>query len=72
MVREQKHVRKPHHSTAFVLLVTIFVAVFLVILTFAAIYYSGIRYLKKDFDDGSYIKFLGKVDETGTPISGTL
>ena len=49
--------RKKHRSTAFVVTTAFLVSVFFVIVTFVAIYISGIRYLKKSFDDGSYIKF---------------
>ena len=56
--------RKKHRSTAFVVTTAFLVSVFFVIVTFVAIYISGIRYLKKSFDDGSYIKF----DETAAVI----
>ena len=72
MVREQKHAKSPRHSVGYILMVTFLLSVFLVILTFAALYFSGIRYLKKNFDDGSYVKFLGKVDDFGAPVSGKL
>lgn len=72
MVNGMKYKRKKHYSTAFVITVTLLVSVFLVIVTFLGIYLSGIRYLKKSFNDGSYIKFFGKVDKDGYPISGKL
>ena len=64
--------RKKHRSTAFVVTTAFLVSVFFVIVTFVAIYISGIRYLKKSFDDGSYIKFFGRVDSEGFPVSGRL
>mgnify|MGYP004553693093 CR=1 FL=1 len=69
---ETRYRQKKHHSTAFVVTTTFLVAVFLVIVTFVAIYMSGIRYLKNGFDDGSYVKFFGKVDKEGFPVSGKL
>ena len=64
MVKDMKG-RKKHRSTGFVLGITFFVAVFLVIATFVVLYACGFRYLKKDFSDGSSVKFVGKVDGDG-------
>ena len=56
-------------------------SVFLTILVIAAIavgaaaagiYYSGIRYIKMNTEDGGTVKFFGRVDSEGDPMTGKL
>lgn len=59
--------RKKHRSTAFVVTTAFLVSVFFVIVTFVAIYISGIRYLKKSFDDGATSSFSAGLTVRASP-----
>ena len=59
-------------STAQILIITLVIAAVAVGAVFAAIWFSGLRYIKKDYDDGSFIKFFGIVDDNGEPMTGRL
>ncbi|MBP3917663.1 MAG: hypothetical protein J6I50_00650 [Clostridia bacterium] len=63
---------KKHLSTAQILLYTLIAALVCVILVFAAIYASGLRYIKLNTEIGGYVKFFGTVDSTGNPFKGDL
>ena len=65
-------VKKKYRSAGFIIFSTLIAAVALVIVTLIVIYSLGYRYLKKDFSDGRYIKFVGKVDGNGSPVAGRL
>ena len=59
-------------STASILLVIFIFAVLAVIAVFVVAWNMGIRYLKVEYDDGSFIKFFGRVDDHGDPYTGKL
>ncbi len=63
---------KKHLSTAQILLYTFIVALICVILVFAAIYASGLRYIKLNTEIGGYVKFFGTVDGQNNPYKGDL
>ena len=63
---------KKHLSTAQILLYTFIAAVICVIAVFAAIYASGLRYIKLNTEIGGYVKFFGTVDADGNPYRGDL
>ena len=63
---------KKHLSTAQSLLYTFIAALICVVLVFAAIYASGLRYIKLNTEIGGYVKFFGTVDADGNPYRGDL
>ncbi|MBQ8576530.1 MAG: hypothetical protein IJ449_00965 [Clostridia bacterium] len=63
---------KKHLSTAQILLYTFIAALICVVLVFAAIYASGLRYIKLQTEIGGYVKFFGTVDGEGNPYKGDL
>ena len=72
MVNGVKTGHRRRRSPAFIILTTVLSALFLVALSFLIIYMSGIRYLVMDTGSDSYIKFFGRVDSDGHPVSGNL
>ena len=71
MTNEIKYSKKKHRSPAKTIGFAALIAVGLLIITFIVIYAMGYRYMKADTENG-YIKFFGKVNGSGTPVSGTL
>ena len=63
---------KKHLSTAQILLYTFIAALICVVLVCAAIYASGLRYIKLNTEIGGYVKFFGTVDADGNPYRGDL
>ncbi len=63
---------KRHLSTARILLYTFIAALICVIIVFAAIYASGLRYIRLNTEIGGYVKFFGTVDGEGNPYKGDL
>ncbi len=63
---------KKHLSTAQILLYTFIAALICVVLVFAAIYASGLRYIKLNTEIGGYVKFFGTVDGQNNPYKGDL
>ena len=58
--------KKKKKANVFTVLITIFIfAVIFTGLIFAAIWFSGVRYIKVQVSDDLYVKFLGNVDEDG-------
>ena len=66
-----KYSRKKYLKPWQIFVISALFALILLLTTFLVIYSMGYRYFKTRTDDG-YIKFLGKVNSSGTPISGTL
>ena len=62
---------RKHRSTASILLIITAIAVAVLIAAAAFIYFAGIRYIRYNYEDG-YVKYFGRVDENGDPLSGTL
>ena len=60
-----------HRSTASILLSITAIAAAVLIGAAILVYFAGIRYIRYNYEDG-YIKYFGRVNENGDPISGTL
>lgn len=71
-VTPRKKRPKRHLSTARILLYTFIAALICVAAVFAAIYASGLRYIKLNTEIGGYVKFFGTVDSEGKPYKGDL
>ena len=64
--------KKKRRSFAAVILTIFIIAILCVAGLIAAIYASGVRYIKVNVTDDLYVKFLGQVDENGEPYKGRL
>ena len=62
---------RKHHSTAAVLLIITGIAAAVLALCVLFLWLSGIRYIRVDHA-GGYVKYFGRVDDAGDPVSGTL
>ena len=69
---KKKPVAKRFRSPLFLTVSTLAAAIILVAATFVVLYALGFRYLRKDFSDKSYIKFVGRTSDGVTPVSGKL
>ena len=63
---------KKHRSTLSVVLTILIIAAIAVGIIAAAIYFSGIRYISMNTEDGGTVKFFGRVDSEGDPLTGKL
>ena len=61
-----------HRSTLSVFLTILIIAAICVGIIFAAIYFSGIRRISINTEDGGTIKYFGRVDQDGNPLVGKL
>ena len=65
--------RRKKKANVFTVLLTIFIfALIFTGIIFAAIWFSGVRYIKVKVSDDLYVKFLGKVDDEGNPYKGRI
>ena len=62
---------RKHRSTASILLIITAIAAAVLIAAAVFVYFAGIRYMRYNYEAG-YIKYFGRVDENGDPLSGTL
>lgn len=63
--------RKKYHKPIHVIGAALAIAAGLLLLTILILYIIGFRYLTSQSESGK-IKFFGRVDSSGTPVSGTL
>ena len=63
---------KKHRSFAAILLMILIIAAIAVGIIAAGIYFSGIRYISVNTEDGGTVKFFGRVDSSGVPQTGKL
>ena len=70
---KKKYYRRPHRLT---LGVRVFIALMCALLAFllavVVAYYCGYRYICIEREDGELVRFVGRVDATGTPYAGRL
>ena len=70
---KKKYYRRPHRPT---LGVRVFIALMCALLAFllavVVAYYCGYRYICIEREDGELVRFVGRVDATGTPYAGRL
>ena len=62
---------RKHRSTASILLIITAIAAAVLIAAAVFVYFAGIRYMRYNYEAG-YIKYFGRVDDNGDPLSGTL
>ena len=70
--QKKKRKTRRHRSFASVMMTIVLCAALCVIGIFAVIYFAGVRYITVKVSDDVYVKFLGLVDDDGSPYKGRI